>query len=216
MESNKPLLVVELPEYIRRVKLSNSRLATYYEEGKKKLPKKYQNETFEYRKIKKGGVMRSFLFNKLTGERVIANPVSKGTPKYYLINGQDLYNGQVKMHMRNNVITAIKDAFRPFVKGLPAITKFPLRIEAELHDMVRDPLNKNQLWDIDNRTLGWYVKAFQDLLKSEGIIPDDNILYITQPPVPLFVPVEDTAERKLTFKFYHDQRDCIINSSHYQ
>lgn len=216
--AKEPLLVVELPQYIRQVKLSNSRMAKYYEYGKKhKLPKKYQDtKLFGYKEVKMGGKVRKFLTNLITNERVVANPMSKGTPKWYLINGQDLYNGNMKEHARNKIITAIKENFRPYVKGLPPITKFPVRIQGELHDLMYDPLNKNQLWDVDNRTLGFYIKAFQDLLKAEGIIPDDNVLYITQPPVPLFVPVETTEERKLLFRFYHDQRDCIVNSTHYQ
>lgn len=100
---------------------------------------------------------------------------------------------------------------------------------------------KEILWDIDNRAL-FYCKVFPDVLAgspmvqevpeenkfgvlenikrkvftSKRIIPDDNRFYITQPPVPVFVPIEDTKDRKLVFKIYHDDREVVQNNTFYR
>lgn len=200
-------IIIEIPAYIRKVKLSESRLTKYYQKGKTP-PKaqKYLDRTLYGWKKLKG---KEYLCDLTTGERVVANPRAAGTPRYVTINGQKIYNGEISMHIRNKVLGEIKDSFAPFINNLAVIDKdaFPLVIQMELHDTIREDSSK-ALWDVDNRA--WpYIKAFQDCLtgnkdkkgkmRNKQVIPDDNVLFITQPPVPKFIPVEDESNRKLVF-----------------
>lgn len=212
-------ITIEIPKYIRQVKLSDSRIKKYYEKGKKEpKAKKYLDTTkYAWKKDRSG---RIFLIDLATEEKVIANPRAAGTPRYITINGQKIYNGEASKHIRNKVLSAIKESFAPYVNKLKPINfeDFPLRIELEVHDIIREP-NSNSLWDVDNRA--WpYVKAFQDCLtgntdkkgklRNKQIIPDDNVLYITQPPVPRFVPVDDEEERKLVFTIVREKDPRVL------
>lgn len=200
--------VITIPNYIRTIRLSEARQKKYYELGKvAPKAKKYQDSSlYEYRTWP-GFKNRKFLVDITTGERVLANPKAAGTPRELTINGQKIYNGEVGKHVRNKVLSDIKKSFEPYIAQLKPITKFPIRIECEIHDVIRDE-GSNSLWDMDNRAYP-YIKAFQDCLtgnkdksgnyRSKRVLADDNILYITQPPVPLFVPINPGEERKLIF-----------------
>jgi hypothetical protein len=59
-------------------------------------------------------------------------------------------------------------------------------------------------WDLDNKWI--YLKVFQDLLVGEGIIPDDNIKYVSKAASMEFFPVQDEGERKLVFTLKSDTR----------
>lgn len=197
---------IEIPQYLRQVKLSESRKRKYYELGKK-LPvaKKYADRTkYDYKTYNK----KQYLVDLETGERVLANPQAAGTPNMMSINGQKLYNGAMHKHTRNKVMQDLKAFMTPFVNQLDPVTDFPLIIEMELHDTIRET-SSNSLWDLDNRA--WpYIKTFQDCLtgnkdrdgnlRCKQIIPDDNLLFVTTPPVPKFIPVATAEERKLVFR----------------
>lgn len=205
--------VVVIPKYIRRVKLSESRRTKYYELGKK-IPKsaKYRDMSkYEYREIK-GYKKRRFLVDKATGERVIANPRAAGTPNYVVINGQKIYNGEVAGPIRNKMMKEIKAFMAPFIAELDPITDFPIRINMEIHDVIKE--DGYSFWDVDNRA--WpYIKAFQDCLTGDRgnyrkIIEDDHMMYITQPPIPLFVPVSNSEDRKLVFTITKEEDKRIL------
>jgi hypothetical protein len=228
------LAEVTIPKYVRQIMTTKSRGTKYYEFGMKKRPKtKYKSPTFDYlpfnviRNGKKTVV--KFLANVSTGEKVIANPKTKGTPKYKIINGQDLHTLRLEDYERSAIIRAIKAQMIPIVNSLDRIKKFPLRILCEIHDTIDDELIASDPdWDVDNR-MAFYSKVFQDVLSgckstesgilkttTKQIIPDDHRGFITQSPTPLFVPIEDSENRKLVFKIYHDDRECIQSHSFYK
>jgi hypothetical protein len=63
-------------------------------------------------------------------------------------------------------------------------------------------------WDLDN--LWIYTKCIQDLLVEEGIMPDDNIQFVSKPAAPEFFPISNEEDRKLVFKIYKDERNIKI------
>jgi hypothetical protein len=212
---------LEIPQYIREVQVSNARAKKYYELGKKhpKAKKYHDKEKYEYRTWPGFG-KRKFLVDIATGERVIANARSAGTPRVLKINGQKIYNGEVSKHIRNKVLYDIKSSFAPYIEQLENIEKFPINIELEVHDVIRETAG-NSLWDMDNRA--WpYIKAFQDCLignkdkngvfRNKAVLEDDNILYITQPPVPKFIPVEREEDRKLVLIIKEETDKRIIGN----
>lgn len=193
------LKTIEVPLFIKDVKLSNKRRAKYYKKGAKtKVPKKYAHLKYS----KKGILVHP------DGAPVVANPRSVGTPRYKKINGQEIYSGMAH-HTRSKIVKAIKDCFKQVLKKHQALDKFPIQVEMEMHDVVG-----NANWDLDN--LWIYNKCFQDALVDAGILPDDNVLYITKPATPEFVPIEDPQNRKFVFRLIHDQREIIQNHPAYK
>lgn len=227
------LCEVVIPQYVRVIETSASRMAKYYEEGKKKRPlTKYKSPQFDYvpfKVIRNGKTTQvKFLANVKTGEKVIANPKTAGTPKYKIINGSDLHTLRLEDYERSKIIKAIKKQIIPIVDKLEPIKKFPLRILCEIHDTFDDVLiSSNPNWDVDNRAL-FYSKVFQDVLSgcklivndvvrptTKQIIPDDHRGFISQAPSPLFVPIEDADNRKLVYRIYHDDREIIQKNPYY-
>lgn len=233
------LATVEIPEYVRLIILANARRETYYEKGKKKLPDKWANQigvNVDWQIIK-----GKTLLCDADGNPIISNPNSAGTPRGEVISGSSLHSLRMMDSTRSKIMMAIKKNMTPHIEKLEPITKFPIRILMEIHDTYLDYMYidskskqpKDTYWDIDNRVL-FYAKAFPDILQgspmiqkikgskekkkvltSKQIIPNDHRGYITQPPVPLFYPIEDTKDRKLVFKIYHDDRDIIKNHPAY-
>lgn len=185
-------------------------------------------------------VLEDFLVDLKTDLRVIANPKEVGKQKRANINGQSIYNGNIQQHQRNNMIGAIKDFLRPFIHQLQTINKYPIRIDYYVFDVIYDRVYSNNLmWDIENRMMP-YTKCFHDLLteleteeggfvprrlykqKEHGkiirdcIITDDNILYVTEPAHPIFVPIENPNEAKIIFRIFKDNRRVILNDPDYQ
>lgn len=208
-----------IPDYIRKVKVSDSRRTLYYERGRKTLPtylsKGLKEGRYEYMKFRISKTDRYFLVKKDSGERVIANPRTAGKERFKVINGQYLYKSVLHPTMRAKMMEAIKDSLRPHITGKPiALKDFPVMIQVEIHDYIRDKEISSQLWDLDNRF--WpYQKAFQDLIVGMGIIPEDNIMYITGAPAPVFYPVKEGKQRKLVFKIVKDERKLIKENDEY-
>lgn len=237
---------VVIPNYIRVIKISESRRATYYKIGED-IPKKYSDKLGkEYHWMYVDKKKDKFLVDA-DGELIIKNPNSQGTPKYKIINGQDLHRLTLKDYDRAKIVRAIKEQMTPEIEKLDIITKLPIRILCEMYDTYTDVVVKsNPDWDVDNRLI-FHTKVFVDVLSgspskvividndtgkpminhktgkplmemknlSKAIIPNDHRKYVTQPPVPLFFPIEDIKQRKLVFKIYHDDRDIIKNHKDY-
>lgn len=230
MTKEKLIFEVTVLLYTRKVQTTKTRRATYYNEGDK-LPKKYQDglEKKEYLwmfiKERKGIVLVDS-----GGDPVIKNSKSVGSPRYKSIKGNDLHTLRMKDYERSKIIKAIKEDFKKATEHLKEIEPvlFPIRLTCEVHHPIVDPETRGQEWDLDNHAL-WYMKVFPDVLcgcpykdangkmayESKRIIPDDTLKYITQPPVPIFVPVETINDRKLVFRAYTDTRPIIKNNPHY-
>jgi len=196
---NKDLLIqefftLEIPLFLRQIKVSNKRNPIYYSNrpgrGRRTtIPKKYANNYFN---------TEGYLIDNI-GDRIIANFISVGTPKYQAINNQFIYAGN--NITRRIIVSGLKDFLKPFVEKIDIIHKVPLIIECEIFT---PPGLAN--WDIENIST-IYSKVLNDLLVSEGKIKDDSIRYITKPAAgALYVPIESDNERKLVYKFYKDDR----------
>lgn len=239
------LAVVEIPLYVRRIKIAESMNPKYYKKGDKLLKKLEAKigidyEWKEFTVTEKGkSVKRDFLVEIDTQERVYKNPQQVGKPRYDIINGQRLHQLTLRDYQRSKIIKAIKEQMVPEVAKLDPITDFPIAIGGELYDTFVDQnilkrngeVNETATWDLDNRQL-FYNKTFQDVLtgciektKVNGknkmlpttkvIIPDDHIGFITRSPTLNFVPIEDETQRKLVYKIYKDNRPVIKNSKYY-
>jgi len=194
------LLKIEIPKYILRVKLSEKRRAKYYT-TKSKIPKKFKQFKFDRK-----GVLVDPL-----GNRIIANPRAQGTPSWAKISGQAFYAGFGHSAQRVKIVKEMKIYFLKALKGLSPIKSedFPVQIHWDLYQTI-GVAN----WDLDN--LWIYNKCFQDALVEAGILPEDNITYITKSAAPEFFPVEDEEDRKMVFKIIKEEREEILNHPHYE
>tara|TARA_R100000742_G_C4277696_1_gene99793 strand:+ start:154 stop:759 length:606 start_codon:yes stop_codon:yes gene_type:complete len=188
---------ISIPLFIKKVMISKARRIKYYKEGGK-IPIKYSKYGFD----SKGRLIDD------KGEYIVANPRTIGKPKYITINGQALYNARMSPHIRSKIVNAVKDSFEPHLNGVKPIVDLPVRISLKLYDTIRQAN-----WDLDNQWL--YNKCFQDLIVKKGIIPDDDIKYVTKAGAPEFVPVDNEQDRKLVFTISSETRDEILKYKYY-
>ena len=161
------LFELNVPEYITHVKLSEHRRAKHYQAGDT-IPAKYSHPTYCFNKSGK-------LVDTATQTPVVKNPRVAGTPSWKKINGQEFYKGTSNTIMRSKVIGAMKEFFRPYFDGIPALApeQMPVTVELELHD---NPIDE---FDIDN--LAWvYTKVILDIMTEKKIIPDDNVNFVAK------------------------------------
>jgi hypothetical protein len=193
------MVTIEIPEYITHVELSKSRKAKYYTKGVK-VPQKYAK--FKKRDLK-GRLIGA------DGHPLIANPAVAGTPRLHKINGQQLYSGNMNPMMRSKVVGIIKEFFKPFTSTLEPITQLPVRVESDLYA----PLAARN-WDLDNQWI--YHKCFLDSLVANNVLPDDNVMFITQAPAFRFFPCEHKEERKIVYRIIPEDRPEIIEHGLYK
>lgn len=193
---------IEIPEYLTRVKLSEKRRKIYFKRGKK-IPKKYLHFPFD---------QKGFLVYPDSGERVVKNALTAGTPRWLTLSGNWFYASPQK-HTRALAIKEVKRFFRRALSKMEIAPlsddAYPLRVEWEFHA----PVGVGN-WDLDN--LWFYQKCFLDTLVKMGVLRDDTIEYITAPGRPEFYPVEKEEDRKFVFRFYKDDRACITNHEFWQ
>lgn len=192
-------MIIEIPNYLTHVQLTKGRRPKYYNKNGA-IPKKYQ----KFKNYDSKGRLLG-----LDNKPIIANPASVNKPRIKKINGQELYSGNMPPHLRSKIVNCIKEQFNEIVRKCNRISDFPIAIEAELHTI---PGAMN--WDLDNQWI--YHKCFQDALVAEGIIPDDNIFYITQAPAFSYHPVDRLEDRKLVYRIRKDDRNELKEHPEYK
>lgn len=202
-------IVIEIPLFIERFKLSNSRRPSYFtipetnnadiiNKAYSSLPKKYKNRDnydFGYKKVWK----EKRLIELATKEVVIKNPAKVGKPRYSSIAGNDIW-AKMHEHTRLKMIKQMKESFAPHIEKHREEFKqaqYPFIMEGEIHTVPN-------IWDWDVSNKWIYTKVFEDTLQRMGIIPNDNIQYITKPAALRFIPIRTTEQRKLVFTFDTD------------
>lgn len=214
---NKILLhEIVMPNYIRKVKLSDKRRTHYLElKGPSIITNRDSNSFNEAIKanlsilitskplgksVQRGIISGEYifkervkkkplcLFDTKTNEFVITNPKVAGTEKWEVINGQKIYNFKYNPFTQGKIMEAIHEFITPFLMGLIRIDKYPLFLECELHDYSSDDIS-GKGWDVGNRCYP-YCKAFDDALTRHRIIIDDKNDYVICPSHPIFYPLE--------------------------
>ena len=189
--------------------LKNSKVVTTYRDSE------FLPNTDELFTMYKGA---KFYLCKTVGntfEPVISNPKKVGKPRFYLIRGQDIYSGNLREHFKGMVMDAIKQSYFPYVRDMPIIDEYPIKIECELHDTIKNHYDRTkqlgQAWDVDNYTYP-YMKAFPDLLVSLKKLKNDDRLHFPNNIPVRFVPIENHNERKFVFIISKDDRPEIIDN----
>ena len=124
--------------------------------------------------------------------RIIANPISAGKPRFWVINGQRIYDGTLHYAVRAKVAKWVHEYLKQFIEDLPVINipeGHHLRIWIDMYKEESD-----SRWDVDNQWL--WTKWFLDTCVEMGKIPDDSIKYVRSAGQITFIP---STERKLVF-----------------
>lgn len=123
----------------------------------------------------------------------LKNARTVNKPRVKKINGQDLWV-TIDPHLRSKIAKELKKYFYEFIREMPEIEEYPLKVLMEFHQPAGD-------YDIDNLSL-WYRKCFHDALagnveyipaningkvsyypdrfKYPAKIIDDNVNYISE------------------------------------
>lgn len=166
--------------------------------------------------------IRYIVCDRENNTKIIANIKSVGKPKIQTIRGQDIYSGGAGFEfIRATIVSKLKEFYEPYIKFLPEIKSFPIYIFYEVIDTVRNDLDNHKdgvgtRWDVGNRVFP-YMKSFSDCLEDNGIIPDDERLYVTGDGS-IFTPLpEHTPDKaKLIVYIYQDKRKEIITNQFYK
>lgn len=193
------LLKVEIPNFIKEVKIASARRATYFKLGMK-LPKKYQDKTkFGYKYFGANKV----LYNLASKELVVKNIRVAGKPRFHSINGNECISGYSTPFARNALFRGVKDYFTPFFEGKGyKILDYPIMVRFTIYDFLKVTKNieKVKTQDLDNLHL-IYKKNILDILTLTGIIVDDNLNFLRKIEEE-FIPIADSKDNKLVIEIY--------------
>ena len=196
------LCIIKIPEFKTKFEISHSRRAKYYKRGDK-IPKKYSDlDFYAYDKDE-------FLIERYTYKKIIKNTRVAGTPKYWVLNGQDLYSGNMHHLVRSKISTLVHEYLASFI-GKASPIKLEKGEYLDIKCFMSELVGANN-WDCDNK---WpWTKWFQDTMVETGIIPDDSVGYIRSAGQIYFNEVSDIKDRSLIFvveKFKSGKNEDII------
>jgi len=173
MKNNNKVWKIVIPNYEDKIPISQRRRAKYFKKTdhtQGKIPKKHlKNIQSGFYHFNAAGYLVDDSKN-----RVIANPLVAGKPKYWTINGQRIYDGSLHYTARSKVTRWAHVYLGEFIEDLPEI-KIPsgcyIRVWLDIYKP-GDRLN----WDCDNQWL--WMKWFLDTLVEKGKIPEDNVQFV--------------------------------------
>jgi len=192
------LLSINIDNFSEYIKKANKAREVPYIKGKCRLPKMYDNEDYEWRKIKYWGKHVEVIYRKSDGIMIIANKKTANKPRLVKVNGQDIYNGVSNSFSRNFLRNFLHDYYKPYladVKPFEDLDKFPLIVELlfYIHDQGKGNIDNDNKWV--------WAKGFRDTLTEMGIIPDDNCYIISRDESETIL-IPDDQEQKLIINIY--------------
>lgn len=161
-------------DFIPKLQLSKSRRAVYYtfdDYTKGKIPKKYLENGLLKHPYRWEG---KNLYNGKEGQYIVKNSKSVGKPRYWVINGQDIYSGKFSPKSRSGLMIKLHEYFKEIIKDCP---KFMIKPNERyrLH-LTWFILDSKVYPDPDN--LWVYEKVINDVLvKDLSIVIDDSCVF---------------------------------------
>lgn len=186
---------IVIPDYPDQVLISKARRAVYYvkeggaTKGNTKIPPSFKDKKKYYFDDK--GILR----HMKTGEAKLANPKTAGTPRYWRVNFQDIWNGSMAKHGRSSRIDKLKEVLEPHIDFFCSIQEpideenYPVTIEILLYD-TEFPV------DVSNRGV-IYTKIIEDLLVAKGMLQDDSAEYVNDSGRCKYVKIADKKDKKM-------------------
>ncbi len=192
-EQEDKILSITIDDFSEYIEVSKARRAKPYIQGKCRVPKKYSGSDFHWRLRGKNYVLASVE----TGEILVANNKSAGTPKSKKVNGQDIFNQRLAPFARAALVKKVHNYFIPYVKDIPSfnIEDYPVTVELQFH--IKDQGKFNI--DDDNKWL--WMKCFKDTLTELKKWEDDNV-YVTNGSNTKTILIPEDQEQKLVINIY--------------
>lgn len=194
---------IVIPDYPDKVLISKARRPVYYVKedssvrGKTDIPKSYRNRKKYYFDDK--GVLR----HMKTGEAVLANSRTAGTPRYWVVNFQQIWNGSIAKHGRSSRVEKLKEVLAPYFSKIEPIAQYegvyPVAMEIMIYD-TEFPV------DVSNRGV-LYTKIIEDLLVTEGILVDDSAQYVNDSGRVKYIKVADKKDKKMIINILSSDND---------
>ncbi len=156
--------------YLEKILISKKRNPRYYNQVKKLGTNKIPPSYFSKIGVKYDIDVNGYLIDKITKQKVISNPRTIGKPKYWVVNFQGLYSGQVYPATRALYMSQIKDHIKPYIHIFNKVSTYPIKIELTIYC-------KDMRVDVDNKSV-IFIKCFQDLLTDHKIIKDDSSEFV--------------------------------------
>ncbi len=190
----KVLRVINIPQYPDKVMTAKARRPVFYVSTESRVRGKYiiphsflVSDRYAFNE---DGV----LIDTRTGEPKLANPKTTGTPRYWVVNFQDIWNQNITKQDRAMKVDKLKAILRPYISKIKPLPKsaYPIELNIILYDITM-PV------DISNRG-AVYTKVIEDMLVEEGKIPDDCPLYINCSGRVKYVCVESLEEKRMEIR----------------
>jgi hypothetical protein len=168
------------------------------------------NEKYAWKLHKKTKGLEERLVDLSTGEYIIKNHLTAGTPNDEIINGQSMYNGVYNPFTRDKIMKVLHAYMIPFLQGLEPIKEYPLIIEGFMYDKGKTcEISKGKMWDVGNRQFP-YNKAFEDMLQHCGVIKQDDFEHIIGAPRLVFRNLDDgVSSNNPHYKDHHIGQVCV-------
>lgn len=173
-----------IPNYPDKILTAKARRPIYYVNehstvrGRVKIPPSFLNTEKYYFNTK------GILISKKTGLPQLANPGTAGKPRYWVVNFQDIWNGNMAKQDRAIKVDKLKNILKPYIETIDNIVDFPIELNLIIH-------NLDCPVDISNKGV-IYTKVIEDLLVELGKIPDDSIEYINCSGSTKFIKSEES------------------------
>lgn len=196
IEQEKILLRrIVIPNYPDKVQTAKARRPKYYLSedskltGSRDIPKSFLNPDKFYFDD------RGILYNRKTGQPQLANPQTAGKPRFWVVNFQDIWNQNVTKQDRAMKVDKLKAILKPYIEEIePLNNVFPIVIRIDIYDT-------NMNVDVSNKGVV-YTKVIEDLLVSEGKLPDDSAEYIEESGTCRFTKVEKEEDKRMVVSIY--------------
>lgn len=157
----------------------------------KYFPKKYQNtDIYTWNNDGK-------LIYKETKKLVPKNSKVVGQPRYWKINGQDIYNQKISQTHRAVIMNKLHALFEPLFKEIKSLQNFPVGLRINFYTIDEGKFN------IDNDNKWIWEKVIQDSMSRVKYIPDDSPKYINE-NIKKTIFVEDKKDTKIEIIIYKE------------
>lgn len=181
--------IVIIEKWPSKVPIGNTP-ASYYS-GTARLPKKHKDIAV----LKKFGKKVSWYVNKKTGKKILKKAASV---KYWNLNGQALYVGNLHWKVRSKVVQFYHNVFKKQIKKdikkkLPECLAYAISISTDIYEIYsKFTPDVTNMWLLE--------KMFEDSLQELGLIQDDSPEFVIESGKKRYYWVQKEEDRKLVFK----------------
>lgn len=189
MVTESSVFTIEIPNWINKVRIGT--IPTLYYTKGEPLPAKHAGAS-----LRKIGAKEYYIDSK--NKKIVKNPLQKGNPEYWNLNGQSFYSNNMTWKQRSTIVNYYHKYFKPFVinqlkEPFPIFLSHTLNMEVIIHEVY-----SKFTPDITNM---WILsKLIEDTVVNCKILRDDSPEFRRHTGIG-YVFVEEEKDRKITINF---------------